>query len=101
MSRKAYVTLLTAPAYLPGVLVLQACLVAVGAQHPLVVMATPSLSQEVRSILQARGIVIRDVDHLQPEEGTHKLDDHDARFRDTWTKLRYVWPRRVFPACAG
>ena len=88
--KAAYVTLLTVPSYLPGVLVLHASLLAVGAQYPLVVMATPSLSPQVRSVLQGRGIAIRDVDHLQPEEGTHKLEDHDSRFRDTLTKLRFV-----------
>ena len=90
MSRKgAYVTLLTSPNYLPGVLVLHACLVAVAAKFPLVVMATPSLAQEFRDILLRRGITIRDVDHLRPEEGTHKLEEHDNRFADTWTKLRF------------
>lgn len=90
MSRKAFVTLLTAPGYLPGVLVLHYCLVRVGSQYPLVVMATPSLSPEARAVVAKRGIVIRDIDHLYPTEGTHQLADHDVRFRDTWTKLKYV-----------
>ena len=93
MSRKAYVTLLTAPGYLPGVLVLHDCLVSVGSQYPLVLMATPSLSSEAREVVAKRGIVIRDIDHLYPEDGKHVLADHDARFRDTWTKLKYVMLR--------
>ncbi|RPD81843.1 nucleotide-diphospho-sugar transferase [Lentinus tigrinus ALCF2SS1-7] len=88
MSRRAYVTLLTAPGYLPGVLVLHDCLVSIGSQYPLVVMATPSLSPEARAVVAKRGILIRDIDHLYPEDGKHVLADHDARFRDTWTKLK-------------
>ncbi|KAI0757153.1 nucleotide-diphospho-sugar transferase [Daedaleopsis nitida] len=88
-SRKAaYVTLLTAHAYLPGVLVLHDCLVSVGAKYPLVVMTTPSLSPGAREVLKKRGMIVRDIDHLYPSEGTYKLAEHDARFRDTWTKLR-------------
>ena len=93
MSRKAaYATLLTTPAYLPGVLVLNECLLSVGSKYPLVAMVTPSLPSEARAVIEKRGIIIRDIDHLYPEEGTHKLAEHDARFRDTWTKLRYVNP---------
>ncbi len=90
MSWKAFVTLLTAPGYLPGVLVLHDSLLSVGSQYPLVVMATPSLSPEARAVVAKRGIAIRDIDHLYPAEGKHVLADHDARFRDTWTKLKYV-----------
>lgn len=90
MSRKAYVTLLTAPGYLPGVLVLHDCLVSVGSRFPLVVMATPSLNAEARDVVAKRGIGIRDIDHLYPADGKHVLADHDSRFRDTWTKLKYV-----------
>ncbi len=88
--KAAYVTLLTAPGYLAGVLVLHDCLVSVGSKYPLVAMVTPSLSQEARAVVEKRGIVIRDIDHLYPTEGTYTLVEHDARFRDTWTKLRHV-----------
>ncbi len=91
MSHKAaYVTLLTAPAYLPGVLVLHETLRSVGSKYPLVAMVTPSLAAEVRRVVTKRGITLRDIDHLYPEEGAHKLAKHDSRLRDTWTKLRYV-----------
>ena len=63
MSRKAYVTLLTAPGYLPGVLVLHECLVSVGSRFPLVVMATPSLS--VEACLRSKRLVASDT----PENG--------------------------------
>ena len=80
MSRKAaYATLLTTPAYLPGVLVLNECLLSVGSKYPLVAMVTPSLPSEARAVIEKRGIIIRDIDHLYPEEGTHKLAEHDAR----------------------
>ncbi|CCM00892.1 uncharacterized protein FIBRA_02938 [Fibroporia radiculosa] len=89
MSRKAaYATLLTRASYLPGALVLHYCLISVGSKYPLVVMVTPSLPQDARDVLKKRGILIVDVDHLQPEKGTHKLEEHDLRFGDTWTKLR-------------
>ena len=88
-SKAAYVTLLTAPAYLPGVLVLHETLRSVGSKYPLVTMVTPSLSAEARAVVMNRGIAIRGIEHLYPEEGAHNLAKHDARFRDTWTKLRY------------
>ncbi|KII93184.1 glycosyltransferase family 8 protein [Plicaturopsis crispa FD-325 SS-3] len=89
MPRKAaYVTLLTKAAYLPGALVVAHTLRAAGAQYPLVVMVTPQLPQAVRDVLSRRGIAMREVDSLYPEEGKHQLAGHDARFGDTWTKLR-------------
>ncbi|KIJ68321.1 glycosyltransferase family 8 protein [Hydnomerulius pinastri MD-312] len=89
MNRKAaYVTLLTKTSYLPGVLVLEYTLRSVGSEYPLVVMATPSLPQEARDILDRRNITVVNISSLQPPEGLHKLSSHDARFADTWTKLR-------------
>lgn len=86
--RLAFVTLLTRPSYLPGVLVLDFTLKSVGSQHPLVVMVTSTLHQNVREILTRRGIQIREIESLQPQEGVHRVSSHDDRFRDTWTKLR-------------
>lgn len=86
----AYVTLLTKTSYLPGALVLDYSLRSVGSQYPLVVMATPKLPQEAREVLKNKGITIKEVEYLQPEEGVHSLGGHDSRFADTWTKLRYV-----------
>ena len=93
MSMKAaYVTLLTTTSYLPGALVLDYGLRAAQSAYPLVVMITPSLPQEARNLLQRRGIVTREVELLQPSEGSHTLAAHDERFTDTWTKLRSVFP---------
>lgn len=86
--KAAYVTLLTKTSYLPGVLVLEYTLRSVGSEYPLVVMATPSLLQEDRDILARRGIAVIDIQSLKPPEGLHELSTHDARFADTWTKLR-------------
>ena len=33
-----------------------------------------------------------EVETLKPAEGSHNLAATDARFADTWTKLRYVNP---------
>jgi len=87
-SKRAYVTLLTKTSYLPGALVLDYGLRAVHSKYPLVVMATPALPENVKDVLKKRGILIREVDPLKPEEGTHVLAAHDERFADTWTKLR-------------
>lgn len=86
--KAAYATLLTKTSYLPGVLVLEYTLRSVGSEYSLVVMATPALSQESRDILARRRITVIDIQSLQPPAGTHALSAHDARFADTWTKLR-------------
>ena len=84
-----YVTLLTKTSYLAGVLVLHNCLRNVDSQYPLVVMVTPSLPEDARAVLRKRRICTREVKSLQPPEGRHTLFSHDARFADTWTKLRW------------
>lgn len=86
--KAAWVTLLTKSSYLAGALVLHQSLVSVGTKYPLVVMATPQLPEDAREIVRKRGIIVRDIDQLQPEDGTHSLAKHDERFGDTWTKLR-------------
>lgn len=85
----AYVTLLTKTSYLPGTLVLEQSLRSVGTKYPFIVMATSTLGADARGVLSRRGIEIIDVDALLPEPGVHKVAEHDARFADTWTKLRY------------
>jgi len=86
--KAAYVTLLTKTAYLPGTLVLELTLRSVNSRYPLVVMVTPALPQEARDVLNRKGIAMVEVNRLMPEERVHKLAPHDARFHDTWTKLR-------------
>jgi hypothetical protein len=89
--RKAYVTLLTKNSYLPAALVLNESLKRAGSKHPLVIMSTPSLPSETKEALTRQGLKVVTVDSLQPTPGTHALsNDLDARFADTWTKLRYV-----------
>jgi hypothetical protein len=83
----AYVTLLTKDSYLPGVLVLERSLKSVQTRYPLVVLVTPSLPQSTRDALSRRKIQIREIQPLKPENGP-ALAGHDARFADTWTKLR-------------
>ncbi|KAG8219910.1 glycosyltransferase family 8 protein [Butyriboletus roseoflavus] len=86
--KAAYATLLTKTSYLPGVLVLEYTLRSVGSEYPLVVMATPALPPEARDILARRRITVIDIKSLHPLAGLHTLAARDARFADTWTKLR-------------
>jgi len=86
-SSRAYVTLLTKSSYLAGVLVLNHSLRQVDARYPLVVMVTPSLPDEARSLLRNCAIRTREVTSLHPPVH-HTLANHDSRFADTWTKLR-------------
>ncbi|KAI0936171.1 hypothetical protein AcW1_000473 [Taiwanofungus camphoratus] len=87
-TRGAYVTLLTRPGYLPGALVLHQCMASVRSAYPLVAMVTSDLPRDVQEVLRRRGIVLKEVEHLQPQEGTHMLSAHDERFAETWTKLK-------------
>ncbi len=86
--KAAYVTLLTRQSYLPGALVLGYGLRSVKSKYDLVAMITPSLSTDVRNILQKQGIILREVESLKPDAGKHNLNHYDSRFEDTWTKLR-------------
>ncbi|KAJ7103403.1 nucleotide-diphospho-sugar transferase [Mycena belliarum] len=86
--KAAYVTLLTRVSYLAGTLVLDESLKETKSKYPLVVMVTPELPQEAQDVLVKRGIPTRDILSLRPEEGVHDLAAADARFADTWTKLR-------------
>lgn len=88
--KAAFVTLLTKTSYLAGALVLHQSLLDVQSKYPLVIMVTPLLPTEARRVLLQRGIAMIEVDSLQPAEGSHTLDAMDARFADTWTKLRRV-----------
>ena len=85
--KAAWVTLLTKTCYIQGALVLDKSLRTVRSAYPLVVMAAPQLPPEAREILRLRQIPVRDIDYLQPQEGRHHVAEHDARFRETWTKL--------------
>ncbi|KIJ45639.1 glycosyltransferase family 8 protein [Sphaerobolus stellatus SS14] len=84
----AFATLLTKESYLAGVLVLHHSLQAVNSRHELVVMVTPTLSQRARRLLQRTNLRIKEIERLLPEQNRHTVDSPDARFADTWTKLR-------------
>lgn len=86
----AYVTLITKVSYIAGTLVLDYGLKETQSKYPLVVMVTSEFPQQGRDVLKNRGIAIREIQSLQPEEGAHSLAAADERFRDTWTKLRQV-----------
>lgn len=88
MSTKVWTTLLTKTSYLAGLLVLHDTLLAVKTKYPLVVMVTPTLPKEARDVLERRGLTMREINRLQPEAGVHIISASDARFDDTWTKLR-------------
>lgn len=85
----AYVTLLTKPSYLAGILVLDHSLRSVGSKYPLVVMVTTGLSKDARNVLERRGIDMRNIETLLPTSasGAPLFED---RFADTWSKLRYI-----------
>lgn len=83
-----WATLLTNASYLPGALVLGYSLQLVGSRYPLVVMVTPSVPQDARDVLHRQGIKTRDIAYLTPSQKGPLLSDSDARFADTWTKLR-------------
>jgi hypothetical protein len=91
----AYATLLTNGSYLAGALVLEYSLREVGSKYPLVVIVTPQLSEAAKNVLTKAGIATVGVEALSPAEGAHKLSDADARFHDTWTKLRQVDGQRA------
>lgn len=57
--------------------------------YPFVVFATKELPEDARAVLRTAGIAVHEIDYLEPEAGNKaELNDHDARFADTWTKLR-------------
>lgn len=99
----AYVTLLTTDAFLPGALVLHQSLCNAQSRYPLVVMcpsnkdplpndgsAQMKLSGRSKDVLRKRGIQLVCVDELSPKQicGDAAKEGWEARFRDTWTKLR-------------
>jgi hypothetical protein len=88
--KAAFVTLLTRESYLAGTLVLNYSLKSVGSKYEPVVMVTPELSERARDVLSKEKITIKEIARLDPREGSHTLEAHDARFKDTWTKLRLV-----------
>lgn len=92
----AWVSLLSKTEYLAGLLVVDHGLKAVGSKYPLVVMVTESLSQDARNVLHARGVTMVDVGSIRPGSSRESFDKTDARFSDTWSKIRQVTVVRLF-----
>ncbi|OCF73611.1 galactinol synthase [Kwoniella mangroviensis CBS 8886] len=86
--RKAWVTLITNPGYIAGLLTLHRTLISVSS-YPLIVMTTSSLSQSSRETITSSGIEIIEVEHLSPSSDQHSgFDPSFSRFNDAWTKIR-------------
>ncbi|THH07616.1 hypothetical protein EW145_g3258 [Phellinidium pouzarii] len=84
-SKGAWVTLLTNPGYLPGVLVVNFNLKAVDSKYPLVVMTVPDLPKETLDVLALCNIRTSPVDRLNPRAQSSAIQER--RFSDTWSKL--------------
>jgi hypothetical protein len=84
-SRRAWVTLLTRPSYLPGVLVLHYSLQRVKSAYPLIVLITPTLPSSSVAAMRALGIQVEQVEPLRPLVPVSIVAE---RFADTWDKLR-------------
>jgi hypothetical protein len=96
----AYVTLLTRDHYTMGVQGLFRSLRAVGAQHPLVVMHTPTtLGAQSVAALQEEGCVMRSVRRYLPPGLQDYSRYKNAYFAECWTKLR-MWGMTDFDRCA-
>lgn len=88
--KRAWVTLLTRPSYLAGVIILAYTLRRHGSQIPLIVLVTDTLPPECADVLKAEDhgsglLVVKQVDHLIPSRQVNMVAE---RFVDTWTKLR-------------
>ncbi|ETN40581.1 uncharacterized protein HMPREF1541_04858 [Cyphellophora europaea CBS 101466] len=88
-----WVTLLTRPSYLPGVIILAHTLNKYESSHPLIVQYTSSLGDEAIAALEAEGlasrrIVPQKVELLLPPKGNENTASVAERFKDTFTKLR-------------
>lgn len=86
-----YATLITKAKYLQGFLVLHDSFLRADphafTKHPFVVLVTPALPFVcVRILEDLPGVKVKVVESVHVEG--HEVDAHDARFADTWTKLR-------------
>ena len=90
--KRAWVTLLTRPSYLPGVITLAYSLSVHATAYPLVVLVTPSLPQTCIRALELESshnslLTIHSIEPLMlPDD--RKTTLIATRFEDTWTKLR-------------
>ena len=86
--KKAWVTLLTKDAYLPGALVLDYGLRKAASKYPLVVMISVDLPAKARDVLALRNIHTIEIGKLAARNPSKSI--REERFAETWTKLRYV-----------
>ncbi len=89
-TNRAWVTLLTRPSYLAGVIILAHTLQKYQTKYPLIVLITDTLPERCVAALKAEGqrtkqLQIRRVEPLLPTGNVHLIA---TRFEDTWTKLR-------------
>lgn len=87
--KKAWITLLTQPSYLPGVIALQRSLRLVKSEFPLVIMVTPNIDETVRESLLQEACLLHEVLPLSPAENV-SINYASPQFSEVWTKLR-VW----------
>ncbi|KAL9131181.1 MAG: hypothetical protein Q9217_000834 [Psora testacea] len=91
-SKRAWVTLLTRPSYLPGVITLAFSLSRHKSRYPLIVFVTPSLPRSCLRALELEGennasVIVHAVEYLRLPNN-QKATLIASRFEDTWTKLR-------------
>lgn len=90
--KRAWVTLLTSPSYLPGVITLACSFSAHATAYPLVVLVTPSLPQScLRALkLESTHNSLLKIHPIKPLvlPKYRKTTLIASRFEDTWTKLR-------------
>ena len=90
--KRGWVTLLTRPSYLPGVITLAYSLSSHATAYPLIVLITPSLPPSCVRALQLESVrnpllIIHPIQSLILPNN-RKTTLIAARFEDTWTKLR-------------
>ena len=91
VSRNAYATIITAPSYIAGVVILAYTLRKAGSIYPLVVLYTNKFPEASVAAIAAQAdeynIILRRTETLLPK---HYDEKHliAERFADTWTKLR-------------
>lgn len=87
-----WITLLTKPSYLPGVIILAHTLDKHRSRYPLIVQYTASLGAEATAALEAEAVHGRikpqHVELLLPPTGNENTALVAERFKDTFTKLR-------------
>ncbi|WVQ71050.1 hypothetical protein IAR50_000575 [Cryptococcus sp. DSM 104548] len=85
---RAWVTLITNPSYVAGLLALHRTLSSLS-NYPLLVMTTPSLPESYQSFLRSYGFTLIPVSHLSPSTSQHAGFSPDMnRLNDAWTKLQ-------------